>query len=108
VEAYEAALFASLQSGLEAIGGVTTYGKAGFRAPTTCFNVAGMHPHDVAEHLAGCRVNVWNGDNYAWELAGVLGIRDGGGAVRAGVVHYNDGSDVDRLLASVAGLMADL
>jgi selenocysteine lyase/cysteine desulfurase len=51
---------------------------------------------------------VWNGDNYAWELAGVLGIRDGGGAVRAGVVHYNDGSDVDRLLASVAGLMADL
>ena len=42
-------------------------------------------------------VNVWNGDNYAWELAGVLEIRDSGGAVRAGVVHYNDESDVNRL-----------
>ena len=108
VEVYEAALFASLQSGLEEIGHVTTYGKAGLRAPTTCFNVAGMRPHDVAEHLARGGVNVWNGDNYAWELAGVFGLRDSGGAVRAGVVHYNDASDVDRLLASVAGLVADL
>ena len=49
-------------------------------------------------------VNVWNGDNYAWELAGVLKIRDLGGAVRAGVVHYNDESDVNRLLAAVAEL----
>ncbi|MGO9965458.1 MAG: cysteine desulfurase-like protein [Acidimicrobiales bacterium] len=108
VEAYEAALFASLQAGLQAIGGVTTYGKARFRAPTTCFNVAGMRPNEVAKHLAQCRVNVWNGDNYAWELAGVLKIRDSGGAVRAGVVHYNDESDVDRLLAAVAGLAAGL
>jgi selenocysteine lyase/cysteine desulfurase len=34
----------------------------------------------------------------------VLGIRDTGGAVRAGLVHYNDRSDVDRLLAAVAEL----
>ena len=52
VEAYEATLFASLLSGLEDIGGVTTYGRARFRAPTTCFNVAGIPPRDVAEHLA--------------------------------------------------------
>src|SRR5208282_643429 len=52
VEAYEAALFASLQAGLEAIGGVTTYGRTRFRAPTTCFNVAGMRPNEVAKHLA--------------------------------------------------------
>jgi selenocysteine lyase/cysteine desulfurase len=49
-------------------------------------------------------VNVWNGHNYAWELTAVLGIRDSGGAVRAGLVHYNDRSDVDRLLAAVAEL----
>jgi selenocysteine lyase/cysteine desulfurase len=47
---------------------------------------------------------VWSGDNYAWELAGVLHIRDSGGAVRAGVVHYNDESDVNRLLEAVAEL----
>jgi cysteine desulfurase family protein (TIGR01976 family) len=108
VEAYEAALFASLTGGLEAIERVTTYGKAGSRAPTTCFNLAGMRPREVAEQLARRRVNVWNGDNYAWELARVLGIADSGGAVRAGVVHYNDESDVNRLLEAVDALAADL
>jgi selenocysteine lyase/cysteine desulfurase len=47
---------------------------------------------------------VWDGDNYAWELAGTLGLRDSGGAVRAGLVHYNNRSDVDRLLAGVSEL----
>jgi cysteine desulfurase family protein (TIGR01976 family) len=107
VEAYERALFRSLVSGLEAVGGVTTYGKAPWRAPTACFNVADLRPYAVAEHLARRGVNVWSGDNYAWELAGVLEIRDRGGAVRAGVVHYNDQSDVNRLLEAVAELAAD-
>jgi selenocysteine lyase/cysteine desulfurase len=34
----------------------------------------------------------------------VLGIRDKGSAVRAGLVHYNDRSDITRLLAAVAEL----
>ncbi len=106
VEAYERALFQSLVSGLEAIGSVTTYGKAPWCAPTACFNIADLRPYAVAEHLARRGVNVWSGDNYAWELAGVLEIRDRGGAVRAGVVHYNDESDVNRLLEAVAELAA--
>ena len=60
--------------------------------------MAGRTPRQVAGHLADRQINVWDGDNYAWELTGVLGIRDAGGAVRAGLVHYNDRSDVDRLL----------
>ena len=104
VEAYEGALFKNLWKGLGAIDNVVTYGGAASRAPTGCFNVAGRKPAEVAEYLAERGVNVWNGDNYAWELAGVLKIRDLGGAVRAGVVHYNDESDVNRLLAAVAEL----
>jgi selenocysteine lyase/cysteine desulfurase len=46
---------------------------------------------------------VWNGDNYAWELCQLLGLGPEG-AVRAGIVHYNDESDVDRLLSAVADL----
>jgi selenocysteine lyase/cysteine desulfurase len=57
----------------------------------------------VAEHLASRGVNVWNGDNYAYELCQVLGLQPDG-AVRAGIVHYNDASDVDRLLSAVAEL----
>jgi cysteine desulfurase family protein (TIGR01976 family) len=104
VERYEAELFAVLLGGLDAMDHVTTYGKAALRTPTAFFNVSGHPPESVAAHLAVRRVNVWNGHNYAWELTGALGIRDSGGAVRAGLVHYNDESDVDRLLSAVAEL----
>jgi len=107
VEQYETELFARLLGGLSAMGHVTLYGKAARRAPTAFFTVAGYSPREVAERLAAREVNVWNGDNYAWELAGAFGLRDSGGAVRAGLVHYNDGSEVDRLLAAVAELAPD-
>ena len=103
-EAYELGLFAVLLGGLEAMGHVTTYGKAARRTATAYFTVAGHDPRQVAEHLAARRVNVWNGHNYAWELTGALAIRDAGSAVRAGLVHYNSREDVDRLLEGVAEL----
>jgi cysteine desulfurase family protein (TIGR01976 family) len=104
VEAYEADLFAELIAGLDAMPHVTTYGKAARRTATAYFTVTGHTPRAVAEHLAGRGVNVWSGHSYAWELTGALGLRDGGGAVRAGLVHYNDRSDVVRLLEGVAEL----
>jgi len=107
VEQYETDLFARLLGGLSAMGHVTLYGKAARRTPTAFFTVAGYSPREVAERLAARQVNVWNGDNYAWELAGAFGLRDSGGAVRAGLVHYNDESEVDRLLAAVAELAPD-
>jgi cysteine desulfurase family protein (TIGR01976 family) len=104
VQAYEGELFGRLLGGLAAMDHVTLYGKAERRAPTAWFNVAGHAPAAVAARLADAGVNVWSGDNYAWELAGALGLRESGGAVRAGLVHYNDESDVDRLLAAVASM----
>ena len=104
VEEYEMALFARLLDGLGAMSHVTLYGKAARRAPTAFFTVPGLAPREVASRLAARGVNVWNGDNYAYELCGVLGLEPDG-AVRAGLVHYNDASDVDRLLAGVGELM---
>jgi cysteine desulfurase family protein (TIGR01976 family) len=103
-EQHEQRLFGILLGGLDGMRHVTTYGKAARRTATAYFTVAGHPPQQVAEHLASRRVNVWNGHNYAWELTGVLGIRDAGSAVRAGLVHYNDESDVGRLLDAVAEL----
>jgi cysteine desulfurase family protein (TIGR01976 family) len=101
---YEMELFGVLLDGLAAIPRVTLYGKASSRTPTAYFTVAGQSPARVAEHLSSRRVNVWNGHNYAWEATGVLGIRDAGSAVRAGLVHYNDADEVSRLLAAVSEL----
>jgi selenocysteine lyase/cysteine desulfurase len=103
VEAYEAALFGRLLGGLAELDRVTLYGKAARRAPTAFFSVAGSSPRAVAEHLAARGVNVWDGDNYAYELCTALGLEPDG-AVRAGLVHYNDASDVDRLLEGLADL----
>jgi selenocysteine lyase/cysteine desulfurase len=93
-----------LLDGLAGLTGVTLYGKAHQRTATAFFTLAGLSPVRVAAHLASRKVNVWDGNNYAWELTGLLGIRDSGSAVRAGLVHYNDRSDVDRLLSAVAEL----
>ena len=68
--------------------------------------MTGYTPREVADALAARQVNVWNGDNYARELAIALGLRDSGGGVRAGLAHYNDEAEVDRLLAAVAELAA--
>ena len=75
VERYEGELFARLLGGLAAMEHVTLYGKAARRAPTAFFTVAGYTPREVAERLAARAINVWNGDNYAWELAGAFGLR---------------------------------
>src|SRR5690606_31646120 len=100
-EAHELELFGHLLAGLESMPKVTLYGKPARRTATAYFTVAGKTPREVAERLAAARVNVWNGHNYAWELTAALGIRDTGSAVRAGLVHYNDRSDVDRLLEAL-------
>jgi selenocysteine lyase/cysteine desulfurase len=43
---------------------------------------------------------VWHGNYYAWELHRFLELPEDG-AIRAGAVHYNDASDIERLLAAV-------
>jgi cysteine desulfurase family protein (TIGR01976 family) len=104
VEDHEAALLRRLLEGLSTIAHVRRIGAPVRQAPTVWFRVEGHHPATVAEHCARARVNVWSGHNYAWELAGLLGIRDSGSAVRAGMSCYSDPSDVDRLLEALADL----
>jgi cysteine desulfurase family protein (TIGR01976 family) len=103
-EAHELELFEVLLSGLESMDRVQLYGAARRRTATAYFTVAGLTPRQVAEHLAAAGINVWNGHNYAWEITKKLGIRDSGSAVRAGLVHYNNRDDVDRLLDAVTDL----
>jgi len=93
-----------LDAGLRSIDGVTVLGeRRPGDAPTRWFTVAGLEPGDVARRLAQRRIAVWAGTNYAWEIAHWLGLGDDG-AVRAGLVHYNDATDVDRFLTALADI----
>lgn len=104
VRSYEHREFSYLMSGLAAMEHVHLVGEPGQRTPTAFFTVAGFPPRDVARHLAARDVWAWSGHAYAWEVTGALGIRDSGGAVRAGLVHYNVRPEIDRLLEAVAEL----
>jgi cysteine desulfurase family protein (TIGR01976 family) len=103
IHAHEGALLGQMLDGLRAIDGVTVHGWPRDRAPTVMFSVAGHTPEEVAEALAREQVAVWHGNYYAWELERFLGLEPAG-AVRAGVVHYNDESDVRRLIDAVGAL----
>jgi selenocysteine lyase/cysteine desulfurase len=89
-----------LLAGLSTIDGVHVHGAPAERAPTVMFSVAGRAADQVARDLAAAQVAAWHGTYYAWELGRFLGLGPDG-AIRAGVVHYNDPSDVERLLAAV-------
>jgi cysteine desulfurase family protein (TIGR01976 family) len=103
IRAHEDELLRQMLDGLHGIDGVTVHGNPAQRAPTVMFSVA-RHPADeVARALAAERVAVWHGSYYAVELARLLGLSESG-VVRAGVVHYNDASDVERLIEGVARL----
>lgn len=104
VEAHESALLRHLLDGLAAMVHVERIGAPSRLTPTVWFRVRGLAPDDVARACAAARVNVWSGHNYAWELAGLLGIRDSGSAVRAGMSCYTSVEDVDRLLDVLEGL----
>jgi cysteine desulfurase family protein (TIGR01976 family) len=100
IREHEEGLMTRMLDGLGSIPSVTLYGAASDRTPTAMFNVAGRRPDEAAAALAEEKVAVWHGNYYAYELERLLGL-DPDGAVRAGLVHYNDEDDVDRLLAGV-------
>jgi cysteine desulfurase family protein (TIGR01976 family) len=106
IEEHETRLTARFLSGLP--DGVELYGirTPEGRTPTFCFNVDGRSPRDVAELLGEQELYVWDGNYYALEPMRALGIDDGGGAVRAGFLHYTTEDEVDRLLEALAELAA--
>jgi cysteine desulfurase family protein (TIGR01976 family) len=103
-ETYLAGLLEYALDGLAGVDGVSVLGRPRRRTSTVSFVVDGHTPAQVAEHLARRQVAVWDGDNYAYELMNRFGLRETGGAVRAGFVLYNTVADVDLLLDALGEL----
>ena len=103
VRAHEDALLGLLLAGLAQRPEVRIHGAAADRTPTVMFTVDGRPAAQVAAALAQRRIAVWHGNYYAYELFTHLGLEPDG-AVRAGIVHYNDAAEVERLLEAVADL----
>jgi cysteine desulfurase family protein (TIGR01976 family) len=84
---------------------VTLYGLPTMdgRVATFAFNVDGIATRDAATRLGDAGYAVWQGNYYAVEVMKRLGLEDGG-AIRAGVVHYNTAGEVDGLLEAIRAL----
>lgn len=105
ITAYEETLGERFLEGLPSrcrLHGLTTMEG---RVPTFAFNVDGVPPSEVARKLGERDIAVWDGNYYALEVMRRLGLEDGG-AVRAGIVHYNTADEVDRLLGALEEIAA--
>jgi cysteine desulfurase family protein (TIGR01976 family) len=98
---YEMGLFATLIDGLGDIPGVVACPAPARRCPTVSFRVRDQHPAKTARTLGDDGICVFSGDYYAYEYFQAAGLRDSGGAVRAGIYHYSTEQDVARLLDAV-------
>jgi cysteine desulfurase family protein (TIGR01976 family) len=104
IQAHERSLGERFLAGIPA--GLTLYGRRTMegRVPTFMFTVDGVPPDEVGRQLGEQGIAVWPGNYYALEVLRRLGLEDSGGAVRAGFVHYNTHTDVDRLLDALSRL----
>lgn len=108
IGAYEQALCQQLLEGLDGlkrfrVWGITRRDQLNQRTPTVFFTHAAHAPQQIARALAEQGIFVWAGNNYALPVTEALGLEPAGG-VRVGLLHYNTGHEVARLLERLAAL----
>jgi cysteine desulfurase family protein (TIGR01976 family) len=106
IGAHEAALARRLLDGVAAqprfrVWGITRPADLAWRAPTIALTAADRTPAELAEHLGAREIYTWHGHMYAPELIDRLGLKESGGILRLGLVHYNTPEEVDRVLAAL-------
>ena len=108
IAAYERDLVACLLGGLAEVPGVKVWGitdpaRLDQRVPTVAITHQRLRPRQLAECLASRGIFVWHGNFYALPLTEALGLEPDG-LVRIGLLHYNTGEEVERLLVALGEL----
>lgn len=100
VHQYEQELIAYVCPKLQAVEGLTIYGSEDLtqRSGVISFNLAGLHPHDVATALDYEGVAVRAGHHCAQPLLSYLGVS---ATVRASFYLYNTKADCDKLVEAL-------
>jgi cysteine desulfurase/selenocysteine lyase len=100
IRAHELALCRRLIDGLRTIPGARIIGPTDSddRLPVVSFTLDGLHPHDICQVLDDHGVALRGGHHCAQPLLHALGVD---AATRASIALYNDGADIDALLAGI-------
>ncbi len=109
IAAHERALTVRTLERLAGMAGVRLHGnadaaRADERTPTFCLSFDRRTPRLGAEALGAEGIFTWDGNYYALEAIRALGLEAGGGALRAGYLHYPTPEEVDRFLDRLEAL----
>lgn len=102
ISAHELLLTEQLLAGLANIKEAKVFGPESTvdRGGTVSFTVGAIHPHDLGQYLDSQGIAVRTGHHCAWPLTRKFGIT---ATTRASFYLYNDASEVEALLAGIAG-----
>ena len=103
---HEMNLLGTLVEGLRSIPGLRFFGIADAkrfeeRCSTVSVRLGNFTPTEVATFLGERGIFSWDGCFYALNLTERLGVQESGGLLRLGLVHYNTGEEVERVLAGL-------
>ena len=106
IHQHERALLQRMMTGLKKIPDLKIYGitdPARFdeRCATFAVRIEGHTPLELATKLGDRGFFTWDGNYYALNLTEHFDVEKSGGFLRIGLVHYNTGEEVDRLLAAL-------
>ena len=106
IRAYESELVQRLLRGLVElpdfkVWGITDPARLSERLPTISITHRNLPAIEVSRRLAEHGIFTWHGNYYALQLTESLGLEPHG-MVRIGLVHYNTGDEVDRLLRALS------
>ncbi len=111
VAAYERDLSRRFLSEISGIPGLRVWGIADparttERTPTFALTFDDISPRAAAVALGRQGIFAWDGDFYAQGLIERLGLFEGGGVLRLGLVHYTTTAEVDRAIEAVSRVAA--
>jgi len=98
VQTYEQELTRYALERLDTVAGLTLYGRAAARGAVFSFNIAGVHPHDLAQFLDRDGVCVRSGHHCAHPLMRKLNVP---ATARASFSFYNTAEEVDLLVEAL-------
>jgi len=106
IRAHERKLMERMLHGLREIPGLRLYGISDpalldSRCPTFAIRIDGHTPLELATKLGEQGIFTWDGNYYAINLTERLGVEQGGGFLRIGLVHYNTEQEVERVLKAL-------
>ncbi len=99
IRAYEEELTGYALRRLDTVPGLSLYGRAAARGAVFSFNIAGVHPHDLAQFLDREGVCVRSGHHCAHPLMRKLDVP---ATARASFSFYNTAEEVDLLVDALA------